>query len=156
MTKRTLTILLIGSLAINLTVAGVLVGRWSAGDVSKKAPMVWAFKEVSPESRQRLRPLLKESVREVLPLRRDLKRAERKVVALIRQDDIDEAALTQALADLRAANLAHQEAIHEVGVEAFGQLEREDRMVALRYLMRPPGKERRPPLKRDMPAPEAP
>ena len=92
MTKRTLTILLIGSLAINLTVAGVLVGRWSAGDVSKNAPMVWAFKEVSPESRQRLRPLLKESVREVLPLRRDLKRAERKVVALIRQDDIDEAA----------------------------------------------------------------
>ena len=156
MTKRALTLLLIGSLAINLTVAGVLVGRWSAGDLSKKAPMVWAFKEVSPESRQRLRPLLRESVREVLPLRRDLKRAERKVVALIRQDDIDEPALTQALADLRAANLAHQEAIHEVGVEAFSQLEKEERMVALRYLMRPPGKERRPPTKRDMPAPETP
>ena len=156
MTQRTLTILLIGSLAINLTVAGVLVGRWSAGDLSKKAPMVWAFKEVSPESRQRLRPLLRESVREVLPLRRDLRRAERKVVALIRQDDIDEPALTQALADLRAANLAHQEAIHEVGVEAFSQLEKEERMVALRYLMRPPGKERRPPPKRDIPAPETP
>ena len=156
MTKRTLTILLIGSLAINLAVAGVLVGRWFSGDLSKKAPMVWAFKDVAPESRQRLRPLLKESMSEILPLRRDLKRAERKVVALIRQDDIDEPALTQALADLRAANLAHQEAIHEVGVEAFGQLDREDRMVALRYLMRPPGKERRPPPKRDMPAPEAP
>lgn len=156
MTKRTLTLLLIGSLAINLTVAGLLVGRWSAGDMTKKAPMVWAFKEVSPESRQRLRPLLKESLREVLPLRRDLKRAERQVVALIRQDDIDEAALSQALAELRAANLAHQEAIHEVGVEAFGQLDKEERMVALRYLMRPPGKERRPPPKSDMPAPEAP
>ena len=156
MTKRTLTLLLIGSLAINLTVAGLLVGRWSAGDMTKKAPMVWAFKEVSPESRQRLRPLLKESLREVLPLRRDLKRAERQVVALIRQDDIDEAALTRALAELRAANLAHQEAIHEVGVEAFGQLDKEERMVALRYLMRPPGKERRPPPKSDMPAPEAP
>ncbi|MCH1552986.1 MAG: periplasmic heavy metal sensor [Luminiphilus sp.] len=156
MTKRTLTILLIGSLTINLTVAGVLVGRWSAGDMSKKAPMIWAFKEVSPESRQRLRPLLKESTREVLPLRRDLKRAERKVFALIRQDDIDEAALTQALADLRAAILVHQEAIHEVGVEAFSQLNRDDRMVALRYLMRPPGEQRRPEPKRNMPAPEAP
>lgn len=156
MTKRTLTILLIGSLAINLTVAGVLVGRWSTGNMSKEAPMVWAFRDVTPESRQRLRPLLTESVREVLPLRRDLKRSERKVVALIRQDDIDEEALSQALADLRAANLAHQEAIHEVGVEAFSQLEKDERMVALRYLMRPPGKERRPPPKRDIPAPEAP
>ena len=118
--------------------------------------MVWAFRDVTPESRQRLRPLLTESVREVLPLRRDLKRSERKVVALIRQDDIDEEALSQALADLRAANLAHQEAIHEVGVEAFSQLEKDERMVALRYLMRPPGKERRPPPKRDIPAPEAP
>ena len=156
MTKRTLTILLIGSLAINLTVAGILVGRWSAGDMSSRAPMIWAFKDVSPDSRKRLRPILKESISEVLPLRRDLKRAERKVVALIRQDDIDEAALSQALSDLRAANLAHQEAIHEVGVEAFGQLERAERMVALRYLTRPPGKDRRPPPKRDMPAPEAP
>ena len=156
MTQRTLTILLIGSLAINLTVAGVLVGRWSTGNMSKVAPMVWAFKDVTPESRQRLRPLLRESMSEVLPLRRDLKRAERKVVALIRQDDIDEPALTQALADLRAANLAHQEAIHEVGVEAFRQLDKDERMVALRYLMRPPGKERQPPPKRDMPAPEAP
>ena len=114
------------------------------------------FSDGFQELSDNLRPLLKESLREVLPLRRDLKRAERQVVALIRQDDIDEAALSQALAELRAVNLAHQEAIHEVGVEAFGQLEREDRMVALRYLMRPPGKERRPPPKRDMPAPEAP
>jgi len=43
-----------------------------------------------------------------------------------------------------------------VGVEAFSQLEKDERMVALRYLMRPPGKERRPPPNRDIPAPEAP
>ena len=57
MSHRALTGLLIASMAVNLLLAGLIIGHIVRSDGGRELPLAWAFKEVSPEIREKVRPL---------------------------------------------------------------------------------------------------
>ena len=58
MSHRALTGLLIASLAVNLLLAGLIIGHMMRSDGGRELPLAWAFKEVSPEIREKVRPII--------------------------------------------------------------------------------------------------
>ena len=59
MSHRALTGLLIASMAVNLLLAGLIIGHMVRSDGGRELPLAWAFKEVSPEIREKVRPIIR-------------------------------------------------------------------------------------------------
>ena len=62
MSHRALTGLLIASMAVNLLLAGLIIGHMVRSDGRTQLPLAWAFKEVSPEIREKVRPIIRPQV----------------------------------------------------------------------------------------------
>ncbi len=111
---------LLASLALNLFVAGMLLGR----DLHEQEP-----EQGGDRSRHGLAALVPPGAREVVGQRLDEHRAEfearidslrtarRQAFALLRADPFDAAAARAALATLRERTLATQELVHELLIE---------------------------------------
>ena len=80
MTNRALTGLLIASMAVNLLLAGLIVGHVVSSDGGRELPLAWAFKDVSPEIREKVRPIIRPQVGDMLSERRALRRQERELL----------------------------------------------------------------------------
>lgn len=130
---RWFAITLIASLAINLFLAGVIVsslffhrhgpherfGRGYPHHAARQALNDEARKQVDAIWRE-ARPDLRTRIREVRRARRDVRQR-------LRADTLDQKALDEALAALRARSLEAQTAIHRTISKVAGTLSAEDR-----------------------------
>lgn len=144
MTKRHwLYLLLIGSLAINLMVAGALSAKWLQ-ERRPEAPMAWSARDLPPETRQKLQPVFEEAKTTVAPLRRSLREQERDLREVLRREDIDPDALESALLAMQEASQAYQREMHRLALEVLPTLSPRERRMVMHQLMPDRGRPHRP------------
>lgn len=131
---------LIASLALNLFFVGGIAWRMNTmgGFDSRPLPpnVNWMVRDLSESRRAELQPLLIASAEEMRPIRREMFEAQRHVNELMRSPDYDPAALEQAFATLRAANLRYQELSHRHSVEMLNELTAAERTAAVELINR--------------------
>lgn len=138
MSHRALTGLLIASLAVNLLLAGLIIGHMVRSDGARELPLAWAFKEVSPEIREKVRPIIRPQLGDMLAERRALRRQERELRRLLQSETLTRDELETALSDMRLATNQFNEKLHEIGVDVLMSLDATERAAAAPYLFRPP------------------
>lgn len=138
MSHRALTGLLIASLAVNLLLAGLIIGHMVRSDGGRELPLAWAFKEVAPEIREKVRPIIQPYAGEILSERQALRRQERKLRRLLESETLTREQLETALYDMRLTTNQFHEKLHEIGVDALISLNAAERAAAAPYLFRPP------------------
>ena len=138
MSHRALTGLLIASLAVNLLLAGLIIGHMVRSDGARELPLAWAFKEVSPEIREKVRPIIRPQLGDMLAERRALRRQERELRRLLQSETLTRAELETALSDMRVATNQFNEKLHGIGVDVLMSLDAGERAAAAPYLFRPP------------------
>lgn len=147
MSHRALTGVLIASLAVNLLLAGLIIGHMVRSDGGRQLPLAWAFKDVSPEIREKVRPIIRPQVTQILSERRALRRQERKLQELLASETVTREELETALANMRLVTDGFHEKLHEIGVDVLLSLDVNERVEAAPYLFRPPRQGRRGPRK---------
>ncbi|MEL0315944.1 MAG: periplasmic heavy metal sensor [Halieaceae bacterium] len=144
MTKRHwLYLLLIGSLAINLMVAGALSAKWLQERRPEPA-MAWYTRDLPPATRQKLQPVFEEAKTTVAPLRRSLREQERDLREVLRREDVDPAELETALFVLQEASQAYQREMHRLALEVLPTLSPRERRMVMHQLMPDRGRPHRP------------
>jgi uncharacterized membrane protein len=138
MSHRALSGLLIASMAVNLLLAGLIIGHMVRSDGARELPLAWAFKEVAPEIREKVRPIIQPQAGEILSERRALRRQERKLRRLLESETLTREELETALYDMRLTTNQFHEKLHEIGVDALMSLNAAERAAAAPYLFRPP------------------
>ena len=138
MSHRALTGLLIASLAVNLLLAGLIIGHMVRSDGGRELPLAWAFKEVSPEIREKVRPIIRPQLGDMLTERRALRRQERELRRLLKSETLTREELETALSDMRVATNQFNEKLHGIGVDVLMSLDATERAAAAPYLFRPP------------------
>ena len=138
MSHRALTGLLIASLAVNLLLAGLIIGHMVRSDGGRELPLAWAFKEVSPEIREKVRPIIRPQLGDMLTERRALRRQERELRRLLKSETLTREELETALSDMRVATNQFNEKLHGIGVDVLMSLDAAERAAAAPYLFRPP------------------
>lgn len=138
MSHRALTGLLIASLAVNLLLAGLIIGHMVRSDGGRELPLAWAFKEVSPEIREKVRPIIRPQVGEILSERRAVRRQERELRRLLKSETLTREELENALSNMRVATNQFNEKLHGIGVDVLMSLDAAERAAAAPYLFRPP------------------
>lgn len=130
-----LMLALLLSVAINLLVAGVVIGR---GTLPKPPPgpppMEWVARDLNPETQRKMMRALRSRQSEFRPLREDMRLATmgvRKAISAS-EDDYDPARLDEALANMRDVTLRYQELIHRSLVEVTADMPREERVAVAR------------------------
>ena len=143
MSHRALTGLLIASMAVNLLLAGLIIGHIMRSDGGRELPLAWAFKEVSPEIREKVRPIIRPQVGEILSERRALRSQERELRRLLKSETLTREELEAALSDMRVATSQFNEKLHDIGVDVLMSLDAAERAAAAPYLFRPPHQARK-------------
>lgn len=138
MSHRALTGLLIASLAVNLLLAGLIIGHIVRSDGGRELPLAWAFKEVSPEIREKVRPIIRPQLGDMLTERRALRRQERELRRLLKSESLTREELETALSDMRIVTNQFHEKLHGIGVDVLMSLDAAERAAAAPYLFRPP------------------
>lgn len=136
--NRTITFVLVFSLALNLLFIGGLIGRSVFGGPPKHLPnhMGWMLRNLSDEKREALRPQLKERAGSLRIVRQEMRQARQRLSAAIREEPLDERALKLALKDLRSASNKFQVVTHENMSTILKEMSLEDREKALKFLSR--------------------
>ena len=153
MTKRHwLYLLLIGSLAINLMLAGALSAKWLQKH-RPEPPMAWSARDLPPATRQKLQPVFEEAKTTVAPLRRSLREQERDLREVLRREHVDPDALESALEALQETSLAYQREMHRLALEVLPTLTPRERRMVMHQLMPDRGRPHQPhrPQRPDMP-----
>ena len=153
MTKRHwLYLLLIGSLAINLMVAGALSAKWLQKH-QPEPPMAWSARDLPPATRQKLQPVFEEAKTTVAPLRRSLREQVRDLREVLRREDVDPDALESALEALQETSQAYQREMHRLALEVLPTLSPRERRMVMHQLMPDRGRPQQPhrPQRPDMP-----
>ncbi|MEM6300985.1 MAG: periplasmic heavy metal sensor [Pseudomonadota bacterium] len=130
MSKSTaLVIALVASVAINLLILGVVIGRNTASNPkAERAPMEWATRKLNAQTQKVVREELRQRIPQIRPIRRDMAAATRAVRKAISAEDFDPDALDRALARLRDASARYQVLIHSSLVDLSADLTREERI----------------------------
>ena len=146
MNKRVfLVTLLVFSIGLNLVFIGVVVGRQLFAMPSGRAHFEWMTREVSEETRSKLRSAMREHKLASLPARIELRKAQHQLHTAIITDEYVEADVVARLAELRRASLDLQEFMHDQMVENLRQLAPEERSHVLGMMMRQDRGHRGPP-----------
>ncbi len=124
-------IALLISLALNLLIAGFLVGK-HRGSPGERPPMDWAVEHLSPETQRRVRGQMRAQLSEVRPLREDMRKAHAAVRRAVAAEDYDPQALALALENTRQVSERYQALIHKNLVEVSTELPREERIALAR------------------------
>lgn len=143
MSHKALTGLLIASMAVNLLLAGLIIGHMVRSDGGRELPLAWAFKEVSPEIREKVRPIIRPQVGEILAERRAVRHQERELRRLLKSETLTREELEAALSDMRVATNQFNEKLHRIGVDVLMSLDTAERAAAAPYLFRPPHQQRK-------------
>jgi len=153
MTKRqVLNIVLVGSLALNLLMVGVVIGRFAFSHPSGPPPLTWALQDLDEKTRNKIQANFKHQATIVAPMRKEIRAAREDFKTLLKEEELDEKASYAALARIRNASSQYTSALHEQMVSMLRDLEPKQRVRVSRYLMRPhprPHSEKR--TKKDIP-----
>ena len=134
--KRTLLILLICSFAINLLLAGGVAGHFLSrqglqGPFSQPH-LPRLIRSLDSETREKLKPLVRQHSRALMPQRRDLHRAQQEFNEAILSEPFDETSVKQAVSRLQVASESFQTQMHEQMIAVMKRLTPEQRQRALR------------------------
>lgn len=151
--RQGLLIALLLSVAINLLVAGALIGQYTRPEhrADRPPPLAWTAQPLPVEVRERVRRQLADRQGEVAPIRRGMRRAMIAVRRAATADPLDPSALKEALQQLRRAQQSYQTFLHDNMTDVVVDLPRDQRVALLRQMLSP---ERRPERRRPPPVPE--
>lgn len=135
--QRWINGVLVVSLALNLMVAGAILGRWFKDTREHRGPLAWAIKTLDTNTRERLRPILEQNRGATRELRRRIRTASDDVRDAISAEPFDEARLARALENLRAVTGQYQAVVHTVALETLGKLPADERERVGALLLRP-------------------
>jgi uncharacterized membrane protein len=138
MSHRALIGLVVVSVALNLLLAGVIGGHVLLRQGKSVQPLAWALREIPPNIREQVRPIVREHLREMTTVKRDVRRSERRLRELVESEALNREDLQQALTEMRASAARYHEVIHAVGLDVLLSLEVDERIKAAPYLFRPP------------------
>lgn len=148
--RRTLNIVLVISLALNLLVFGGIAARmlWSPTPSGRPIPpnLFWVLERLDDEAQARLRPTMQAFSDEMRPIRFTLYRAQQEVNALLIADPLNSEAIATAFKKLRDAGLEYQDIAHRQTLAIFGELDPAQRVSAMRFIQersRPPSERNR-------------
>ncbi|MEM1190806.1 MAG: periplasmic heavy metal sensor [Pseudomonadota bacterium] len=134
--NNALLLALLLSVAVNLLVAGIVLGRMGLErGHHEPPPAAWAARELSPETRRVVRRRMVEQLEAVRPLRRELRSAQSGVRRAVSAEDFDPQALKDALAELRRVTNRYQELLHNNLAEIAAGLPPEERSALVRAAM---------------------
>lgn len=132
--RHWIAVLLVVSLGLNLLGAGALLARLTMS--SPPEPMAWAMGDLDPSTRQRVGQALRGRMQQVAPVRREFKRSQAEIKRVVSSDPLDEAALTQALVNLRDVSQRYQLQLHNIALDVLPELSSEQRRRATHRLLR--------------------
>lgn len=123
---------LVVSLGLNLFLAGFLVAKeFPTSDVSGSEPLTVSLsglpQDISPQLREALETSFRKHSREVSKIYFDLNDARIKAREVLQQQELNEKALEDALANVRELQIKIQGPIHEALIEAAKELDVENR-----------------------------
>lgn len=124
--KSLLVVALLVSLAVNLLIAGVVIGRKGAPP-PEPPPMAWAAQRMDAATQRLVRQRMRERLPVVRPLREAMRRANMRLQRVLGAEELDPQALADALKQLRDASVAYQAEIHANLVNLAAELPREQR-----------------------------
>ena len=142
MSHKALIGLVVVSIALNLLLAGLIGGHMLREGRHSPPPLAWAFKEVPPSTREKVRPLLREHAREVMAARRDVRQSERALQKLLQSETLAQEELEAGLASMRRSTADYHELVHEIGIDVLLSLDAKERMRAVPYLFKQCGRPR--------------
>ena len=148
--ERLILIALLASIAINLVFVGGIGYRATSFREMGPRPFPpnvgWVVRDLSEERRAELEPLLQQSYQEILPMRREMFEAQRRVNELMASTDFDSTALEQAFTELRALNERYQTLSHQQTISLLAELTEAERQMAQEFVQRrgPRGRDGRP------------
>jgi uncharacterized membrane protein len=148
--QHVLILALLVSLAVNLLIAGMVLGRLG-GPRHGPPPMEWAGREMDPQTRTEVRRRLREQQDVFRPMRRDMVAASAAVREALAAEAYDPQVLAAALAEMREVTGRYQQLMHENLVAISADLPREQRLaLGQAALQRPENAQlpRRPPAQR--------
>lgn len=136
--SRLVTITLVCSLAINLLLVGAIIGRVISGPPPRPLPdhLGWIFRSLDEDKRRELRSEFEKHARAALPMRREIRNAQRAFEAAVASPDFSEDEVRAALAKLRDTSGTYQERAHEEMVRVLGRLTAEERQRVVEFLQR--------------------
>lgn len=147
--RNWLVIGLIVSLAVNLALAGFVVGQMSRpgpvpAALDPSLSLFRVLREMPEPRRESFRSTVKEHFRTLRGDIRRIRAAQRGIEQALAREPFEAEALETALAAFRVALLNGQEDNHEVLVEVATQMTAEERQVLLSAMKRPRHDHRRP------------
>lgn len=139
--SRWLTVALLASLAVNLLVVGVFVGRViSGGPGPERMPsnLGWMVRHLDEPTRESLRSEMMEHNKRVGPLRRQMRDAQRTFNRQLLDSTIDTEAMSQSLTELRRTSDEYQTEMHEMMLLIVPKLDEQQRRRVLSTIRRGP------------------
>jgi len=139
MSNRWIKIALAVSLTLNLLIIGAILGRISTGAASQRPfppQMGWLVRHADAELRQSLAPRLKLFHRESEALRRQVRRAQKRVQTAILDESFDADALQVNFTELRRLSGESQAMMHAAMIDILGEMDANQRQQVLESLNR--------------------
>jgi len=149
--SRWLAVAFLASVAVNLLLVGVFVGRViSGGPGPERMPsqLGWMIRHLDEPTRESLRSEMVEHTKRAGPLRKQMRSAQQTFNRQLLGSSIDTEAMSQSLAELRRASDEYQTEMHEMMLLIIPELDEQQRRRVLSTIRRGPDRPRgsdRPP-----------
>jgi len=128
--SRWLTIALLVSIAVNLLLVGIFVGRVISGKPGPErmpSQLGWMIRHVDEPTRESLSSEMVEHIKRVGPLRKQMRSAQQTFNRQLLGSTIDTDAMSQSLAELRRTSDAYQTEMHEMMLLIIPKLDEQQR-----------------------------
>lgn len=139
MSNRWLKVSLLLSATLNLLIIGGIAGFWISGapDARPFPPHLgWIVRQLAPETRQSLKPLLRQHHDDSEGVRRRVQEQQQQVNKLIVADPLDPVALSRSLQELRSVSSESQAMMHDAMIDILSKLDPVQRQQLLQGLNR--------------------
>ncbi len=123
---------LVVSVAINLLVAGIVIGRGGIRPPPGPSPAEWMAGNLDQETRQKVRQRMARQASDVRPIRQELRRAMGELRTAVQAEEYDPQAMDDALTRMREARGRYERFFHDNLVELSGELNKAQRIALLR------------------------
>ena len=135
-TNRWLVLALLVSLAINLLIAGVVIGRHLDGGAPSRMHFEWLMQDLDDATRSKMRKNMHEQMKNTRPHRHDLRQAQRALHEAILTEPFEEDRVKAAMAEVRAASARLQQTMHDQMIQILSEMSAEDRTKVFSILSR--------------------
>ncbi len=142
--NRWLVLALLVSLAVNLLIAGIFIGRKLEGPPGR-IQLDWLMQELDTTTRDRLRGNLRDQMDSSRKERHLLRETQRDLHQSILTEPFDEQKVRDAMAEVRAASARLQQKMHDQMIKNLGELSAEERLRVFKVLSNMEHRRHRPP-----------